>query len=485
MNLSLLDLSPVRFAAAGVSGLLLACVVGLHPIWWVAWIAPVPLLAASLRASGKESWALGFLAGLLGQAAGFGYLSKVMAAVPAAIFTVLGALLWAFILTRARALTVRSRHWLTPFAYPALWAGVETLVAAISPHSSWGSQAYAQLDALPVIQVASLAGPAGVTFLVCLFASTVSLALLRAGEIARPRVAFGVPSILLLVAIGWGAWRVSAGPAEATVPVGMVAIDDYLGVKASKQASDAIWKRYAAATRELAQSGSHIVVLPEKIAVLDPAGAASARTLLSGIAFENRVYLLAGVELAGPRNYNRAWLFSPTGELAAEYDKRHMVPGLESHLVPGRVPLTITIDSWRYGIAICKDMHFPSLGRDNGALGVSAMLVPAWDFDEDAWYAARLTALRGVENGFTVIRASKQGLLSVSDRYGRFLTELRSQKLPGTLLPAIAPMAAPSLTFYTRVGDAFGWLCLLGSVLAHLAERRSRAARTLVQGTRA
>lgn len=466
MILSLLDRRSVRFACAAISGLLLASVLGLHPLWWVAWIAPVPLLAASLRASEKESWVLGFLAGLVGQATGFSYLSSVTGAALAAIFTLLNALLWAFILMRARALTVRSNHWLAPFAYPALWAGVETVVAAVSPHSSWGSQAYAQMDALAVIQVASLAGPTGVTFLVCLFASTVSLVLVRGGEIPRPWLVYGLPAVVLAMALGWGAWRVSTSQPAETVPVGMVAIDDYIGVKTPKGVSDAIWNRYSDATRELARGGARIVVLPEKIAVLNPEAAAHVRTLLAGTVREYGVYVLAGVELTGAGHYNQAWLFSPAGELAAEYDKRHMVPGLESHLAPGHTPLVVSIDARRYGIAICKDMHFPSLGRDNGALGVSAMLVPAWDFDDDAWYTARLTALRGVENGYTVIRASKQGLLSVSDRYGRVLTELRSRKMPGALLPAIAPVATPILTLYTRVGDAFGWLCLAGAVLA-------------------
>lgn len=169
MILSLLERRAARVGAATASGLLLALGLSLHPIWWVAWVAPIPLLSASLRASWKEAWALGLLAGLLGQAPSFTYLLTVTGPVLAAVFTLLNAWLWAFIVVRTRSLALRSNRWLAPFAYPALWAGVETLIAAVSPHSSWGSQAYAQMDALPVIQVASLAGPAAVTFLVCLF----------------------------------------------------------------------------------------------------------------------------------------------------------------------------------------------------------------------------------------------------------------------------------------------------------------------------
>jgi len=469
MILSLLERRGARVGAATASGLLLALGLSLHPIWWVAWAAPIPLLSASLRASWKEAWALGLLAGLLGQAPSFTYLLTVTGPVLAAVFTLLNALLWAFIVVRTRSLALRSNHWLTPFFYPALWAGVETLIAAVSPHSSWGSQAYAQMDALAAIQVASLAGPAAVTFLVCLFASTASLALVRGRSTPRAGLAYGLPALVLVTALGWGVWRLSAGYPGPAVSVGMAAIDDFVGADQLK--GDVVWNRYSRATRELAQLGAKVVVLPEKIAILTPESAPHVRILLSNAAQENGVYLLAGVEVANAHHYNQAWLFAPTGELAAKYDKRHMVPGLESHLTPGHTPLAVTIGGQRYGIAICKDMHFPSLGRDNGALGVSAMLVPAWDFDKDAWYAARLTALRGVENGYTVIRASKQGLLSVSDRYGRFVAETRSRKSPGAMLIAAAPVGAPSPTLYTRIGDTFGWLCLAGVVLASLAAR--------------
>ena len=76
----------------------------------------------------------------------------------------------------------------------------------------------------------------------------------------------------------------------------------------------------------------------------------------------------------------------------------------------------------RTGVAICKDMHFPALGRENAVQGAALMLVPAWDFDRDGWMSdrltARLTALRGVESGFAIARSTRGGVSSVSDRFG-------------------------------------------------------------------
>ena len=49
------------------------------------------------------------------------------------------------------------------------------------------------------------------------------------------------------------------------------------------------------------------------------------------------------------------------------------------------------------------------------------MLVPAYDFDRDASLHASMAVLRGVEGGFSVVRAARHGLLTVSDRYGRIV----------------------------------------------------------------
>jgi apolipoprotein N-acyltransferase len=120
------------------------------------------------------------------------------------------------------------------------------------------------------------------------------------------------------------------------------------------------------------------------------------------------------------------------------------------------------IEGATYGVAICKDMHFGSLGRGFGKREAAVMLVPAWDFHDDAWMAASMTKMRGVENGYAVVRSSRDGLLSVSDAYGRMLAVAQSSSLPGTSLFAKLPVGPRVSTIYTRIGDALGWLCVAG-----------------------
>lgn len=103
------------------------------------------------------------------------------------------------------------------------------------------------------------------------------------------------------------------------------------------------------------------------------------------------------------------------------------------------------------------------------------MLVPVWGFDTDRHLAAEMTATRGVENGYVVIRAARSGLLTVSDAYDHLLGEQASAPLPGSTLLVRAPVGPPLATANTRLGNWLGWLCVVaGAGLLALGRRRTQ-----------
>ena len=188
----------------------------------------------------------------------------------------------------------------------------------------------------------------------------------------------------------------------------------------------------------------------------------------SALARQNRVWLEVGVGIDdGKSPTNWAWLFAPDGGLAASYEKHYMAPPeRREHYASGTDYSLKTIDGESYGVAICKDMHFASLGRAYGQRHAAVMLVPAWDFNYlDGWIEARTTSMRGVENGYSVVRASREGLLTASDAYGRILAEVPSSAMPGRSLLAKVLIAAPAQTLYTRIGNVFGWLCVAAAAV--------------------
>lgn len=471
-----MDTRWMRIGCAAVAGLLFNLAFRLTPVWWAAWLAPIPILLAAFGASAREARWLTWSAAAIGASSNATYYLTTTGPIATVVILTLQVLAWGFFVLRTRAVVRTSRHWTVSLLFPVLLAGVDTLVSFFSPHGTWGSYAYSQMDALWVVQIASVAGTAGVAFTVGLFASTIAIALHRGRRVERPLLAYGLPVVLLLGSVGFGAVRlIQAGPTPA-VRVGIASIDDFIAEGATTGRADAIWRRYEDTAANLAHRGARIVVLPEKIEALTPADAATRKQALAGLAQTTGTYLVVGVQInETDRKENVSWLMSPRGELLAQYRKQHMVPYLENDLTPGHEYIARTLVDSSYGLAICKDMTFADFGRAYGNMGVAAMLVPGWDFFyRDAWMASEIAAMRGVENGYSVVRAGRESYLQASDRYGRVVARRPSAAWPGSSLVADVPLGPASPTLYSRIGDAFGWICVAIAVFTLWSSSSSR-----------
>ncbi|MDQ2822936.1 MAG: hypothetical protein M3Y65_21585 [Pseudomonadota bacterium] len=467
-------LNVLNVLLALVGAVALRYALGLSPLWWMAWVAPLPLLIAVARAGRVETALLATVAGLIGASVNLDYFTIVMGR-PAALGVIaLQALAWTLILSLARRVMVKHTGWPAMLAYPLLWAAFDLVSTRFLPDGNWGSLGYAQADYLPAVQIVALGGVPLLMFTLSLPASALALLIVR-GRPAWPGVAIAL--VLAGASLALGAQRLTA-PLQAGTPIGLAAIDDAIGPGASAVYAERIWQRYEQLIAELAGRGARIVVLPEKIAMLGPPQnphALQQRLARAAARARAQVWLVAGIgyQEQGAR-YNRGWLFSPTGALVQDYEKQRMAPP-ERAFVRGHVPAIQAMDDTRLGLAICKDMHFADVGRGYAQHAVQAMAVPAWDFTLDGQYAARLSALRGIEGGFAMARASRDGVLTVTDAYGRILAETATAPMPGASLLARLPAGAPKQTLYTRTGDAFGWLALAWCVMT-LAWRRQRRA---------
>ncbi|MBB3222366.1 nitrilase-related carbon-nitrogen hydrolase [Pseudoduganella umbonata] len=458
----------VNAALALAGGVAMRLAFGLEPVWWLAWIAPAPVLVAALRSGTATAGLLALLAALIATTGLFPYFSLLMPVPPAVLVTVLLALAWVLVIMLARRVMLGTGSPWSVLAYPLLWCAVDTLLAALHPDGNWSSVGYSQADFAPAVQIVSVTGMAGLVFAVSLVPSAIALAVTR-GWHATGAV-LGCTLALTAILFAFGYTRIPGTAPAGTEQIGLAAIDDFIGPRVPAAHAARIWSQYERHVDTLAAQGARIVVLPEKIAVVAPAEAARLSARLSALAARHRVWLAVGIgtDDAGVKR-NLAWLFAPDGKLDASYAKHHMAPP-EREFLPGAEYDVRSIGGTPYGLAICKDMHFAGMGRAYGQRQARAMLVPAWDFKLDGHYAARLSALRGVESGFAMVRVARDGLLTVTDAYGRVTAETRSAALPGATLLAAVPLERVD-TLYAGTGDWFGWLCT-GAALLMLLPRR-------------
>jgi apolipoprotein N-acyltransferase len=437
-----------RIVGALAAGALLANVHGLAPAWWLAWLAPVPLLVAVTGASRGVALLCGALAGIISGASMYSYLVELAGAVPVIVIALSKALVWSGGALAARAALRNLPPVAAVFVFPLLMTGIEAMVAAFSPHGTAGALAYSQMSFLPVLQVASLGGAPAVTFVTLLFASLLATVLTT-----RAWIVGAAPALIVALALAYGAQRLRTPAPAESVAVTLLAADRFEGVPGDWRP---VWSAYATEVFDASRRGARIVLLPEKIVRLGDAELDGAVDEFAAIARKSAASLVVGVEADAPHGpFNRAYLISPGGP-PATYDKRHMIPGLESRYTPGTAQLVSGEPPARRGLAICKDMDFPAIGRSLASSDL--VLVPAWDFDVDAWLHSRMAMLRGVENGYAVVRSARNGALTVSDAYGRVLAETPSG--PMAVLDARVPLGGGGPTLYSGVGDAFGWACL-------------------------
>lgn len=447
--------------AAGVTAVSAALVyfgAGLHPVWWLTWFATIPILWFAARASGWTSFAVAAVAWFAGSLGWWHYLHDIIQIpfVFCVVPLVTPALLFALFVLIWRALLRRGKIWTAAGSLPVAWVSLGFVQQLMSPHSTFGNLAYSQMDFLPLIQIASLTGIWGITFFLLLLPSTIAVLLCRTS--AAKVVAVTVLAAFAMV-LGFGFWRLHE-PVETTGAIRtQLMTNDAKGEIFSEKDPRALelLRKYTSAEKT---GNAELVLIPEKIAHFSAQGSEDARDALRDDAKSKHTFVLAGVdEQHGGNRRNAALLFAPDGSLQVDYDKHHFVPNLEVGYVAGNDYSVVHQPSGVWGVAICKDMDFPAMGRQYGKRGVGVMLVPAWDFNVDGWYHARMAILRGVESGFSIARAAKQGLLTVSDNRGRVLLEEPGSLTGMVSADALAPVAHAN-TLYAHWGDWFPIVCL-------------------------
>jgi apolipoprotein N-acyltransferase len=134
-----------------------------------------------------------------------------------------------------------------------------------------------------------------------------------------------------------------------------------------------------------------------------------------------------------------------------------MLPPFESKLTPGTSLALLSKPAVPIGVAICKDMDFIHPALDYGRGGVDLLLDPAWDFNVDRTWHGHIAIMRGVEGGYAIAHAAKDGFLTVTDDRGRILGEVRTNSGAFASLLVDVPLRHDQ-TVFDRYGTWFPWM---------------------------
>ncbi len=553
-----------RYALAIVAGLLLAASFPRPNVAGLAWVAPGLLLAAALGMPGGPAFRIGLVGGFAHFLASLYWLllipAYVQLVVPIPIAPFVGWLalslamavftgLWVWLCWKiypvkfegASGLPANAAQAEVPgtgrrfprltlpwplldqflatswvqrlgwaFACAALWVACEMVRARIFSGFPWNLLGASQYQMLPLIQVASITGVYGVSFLVVWF--SVALFCMAVMLCRRPEQPLAwsrellVPLLAALAVASVGLRQVLAAPEPgARLKIALVQPSIPQTTIWDPQKAAERFAEVMALSEKALQSNPDLLVWPEaavpNLFRWDTNQVYQGQTVydsLTSLARQHRVWLIMGADDAEPvpgkrdevNFYNSGFLVSPQGDVRATYRKQQLVifgeyvplsrwlPFLKDftqvygEFTAGNGPVPFILPDLRVktSVLICFEDVFPHLARRYVEPDTDFLLNLTNDgwFGNSAaqWQQAANAVFRAVENGLPLVRCANNGITCWIDAQGR----LHDVYFPGSTdvyqagykvvqVPLLAGQERAE-TFYTRHGDWFGWACV-------------------------
>ena len=474
-----------------------------------AWVAMVPFFIALTRATDwKSAFWIGYLTGFLFFA---GLLPAIIILYPYAnIFaTMVGYLLlvgYTALYFAVFAVLMRfvPRHSSVLFSLSAacIWTALEWVRSWMLTGFPWGSIGYSQWNNLLGIQIASLVGVHGISFVIVLFNAGIATLLCNRHRWRQEIWGVVLPLILTLLCFGYGIFQLQeADPLDQsanattqtnveTLKVALVPGNISQLQKWDPRQFPKILQRYIGLTHKASGEQPELIVWPET--------ATRSRALtgewpiyygrFSQMLREIGIPILLGTANRGEtdkaigqfsksaerRNtdiYNRVLSIAPDGKIHGDYAKMHLVPFGEyvplAHLLPDFIPNFIQFEPFAHGktvnllpvfdvknktntrkieigASICFESVFPDEFRRPVKMGARVVGI----FTNDAWFKGTafpelhlsMAPFRAIENRIAVFRCANGGFTCVVDKFGRITTPLITPDTAQEILIASVPL---------------------------------------------
>ena len=372
---------------------------------------------------------------------------------------------------------------------PDLWVALEFARSHLPIFAfPWNLIGYAAGGNLALVQLTTVTGIWGLSYVVAGYGSLVAYAILTGRQRAW-KILIASTAGLILVAVG-GRYFVPSQNPRFVAHLVQTDFEQYYQYPPDwMQVHAGDLDQLEQISIDAARKAPGLVVWPESPApfsLQDAEFAARARR----IAQQSGADFLLGAEdwKRDPAQKweatNSAILLNPSGDRVFIYDKIHLVPfgeyvPLRKYLTfagkiiadlgdfaPGRQYVVGRLPEGRFGTFICFEAVFPEGVRRFTANGADLLI----NISNDGWFGRSaapaqhlmMARVRAVENRRWLLRDTNNGYTVSVDPYGRIVA-----RLPADVR---AELDAPydfraDLTLYARFGDWFPWLCVVASMV--------------------
>lgn len=414
--------------------------------------------------------------------------------------------------------TGRIQRGLWFLACGVVWVALEFLRAYLITGFPWNLLGVSQVDMLPLIQIVSVTGVYGLSFLIVWFSVSLAVTVLhlffRPAERKLMAGDLMVPALVISLVWGWGAVQILKGTAESKerpLKVAMVQPSFPQSLIWDSSSNTNRFEKLLKLTELALATKPDLLLWPEAaVPELIRYDEATFRAI-TNLTVSHKVWTVLCADDAEPRAqtldpndadyFNSSFLISPQGKLVARYAKRHLVmfgeyvplanmlpflklfTPISGGFTPGEkvvpfvfpAPGTTSTNQIKTAVLICFEDVFPNLARDsvNDELAFLVNLTNDGWFNDSAaqWQHANNSVFRAVENRRPLIRCTNNGLTCWVDVFGRkhevYFGDSADVYGAGFKLAEIPWTENQRFqeTFYHRHGDWLAWGCAILAVL--------------------
>ena len=489
------------------SGVLLTLSFPSFDYYPLAWVAFLPLMISLWAKGPKQAFSSGYVFGLtyffgtlywiyhsINHFGGVPFVASLAVVILLCLYLGLYPAIFSFLFiqmikkTRLPALLIA----------PVLWVVLEFIRSYALTGFPWSSIGYSQYKFLHIIQVADITGIYGISFLVLMVnGAFADLILLKKRVQKMPlfpvsltAVGLSLAFVIIMVSLGYGHWRLSQQRSVNVFKASVIQGNIEQDKKWEPAFQNEVLETYFTLSMKAAETSPKLIVWPETAVPFmfdyDKANTEKLTGFEQGLGADLLFGSVKVEESSGGKTLltNSAVLLDKGGENIYEYDKIHLVPfgeyvPLRSILffidklvvgigdyIPGEEYQRAYTDFGSFGTLICYEIIFPGLVRKFFTGGGDFIVT----ITNDAWFGRTagpyqhfsMAAFRAIENRKPVIRAANTGISGFIDSNGRILA---ATPLFQRLILSDEVKTDRTLTFYTKYGDLFSYLCIVMSIV--------------------
>jgi apolipoprotein N-acyltransferase len=378
----------------------------------------------------------------------------------------------------------KGNHFIYTLVFPSIVVIIEFLVS--SKIGTWGVVAHTQFSFKPFIQISSITGLYGISFMVTWAASVINWLIEQKTLIQGLRKGGIIYLTLFLAVVLFGFIKLKTGDNNSkNVKIACIVSEtDVHTLVADNQETfkrlsdnyqlqvpdelfsdrsllDSLFSR----TQKASDMGAKIIVWNELSLILNQTQKLDLLSEIKAFCKTNQVYILpAFLEYMLSENnkpfYNRSVLLNPDGGVSWEYSKSFLHPYAESPVINAgnySIPY-IDTEYGRMGNVICADLDLPNYIAQAGKNSVDIMLVPAFDWEGITPLHSQMACLAGIQYGFAVVRSNGKGLSAVYDHKGNERSSMNTFKSDEKIVLAEIPIKSKS-SIYSKTGEILAYLC--------------------------